>query len=410
LGRGKRTLLICDDEDGPRLSLNMIFKDDYHTLLADNGRAALALAREHAVDAAILDIRMAGMSGIDVLKALKQIDPTIEVIMLTAYETIETARQALRLGACDYLNKPFDLDTMRAAVGNAMERRSLSNQVRANNQKLAELQTELNQQKAGEESARTRVEIYGSIIHDINGPLTIISGMIDLINQRLGSNPTLSADDIEMIKDRLARITRQVTNCIEISRRYLSFLRERSAVTARVSGNQILTDLWELLKFHPQTKKHELGIRPFAQDLQIQVNGTDLIQMLLNLTMNAFQCSATPIHVEIHGEARPGPVALESWVDGAQDRYLNREGFNSKAAWLALLTVRDTGPGIPADVLARMFQAFFTTKADHQGTGLGLSIVQRLLRENQGALQVHTEVGRGTAFTLWLPATRSAPR
>jgi signal transduction histidine kinase len=187
-------------------------------------------------------------------------------------------------------------------------------------------------------------------------------------------------------------------------------LRERSAVTARVSGNQILTDLWELLKFHPQTKKHELGIRPFAQDLQIQVNGTDLIQMLLNLTMNAFQCSATPIHVEIHGEARPGPVALESWVDGAQDRYLNREGFNSKAAWLALLTVRDTGPGIPADVLARMFQAFFTTKADHQGTGLGLSIVQRLLRENQGALQVHTEVGRGTAFTLWLPATRSAPR
>ena len=140
---GKRNLLVCDDEEGPRQSLRIVFKETYNVLLADTGQRAIELAEAHPIDAAVLDIRMGGMSGIDVLNRLKQIDPAIEVIMLTAFETIETARQALRLGACDYLNKPFDISTIRTAVGNAMERRSLSNQIRSNNQKLQELQDEL---------------------------------------------------------------------------------------------------------------------------------------------------------------------------------------------------------------------------------------------------------------------------
>src|SRR5258708_18988460 len=103
----KRTLLIVDDEEGPRQSLRVILKDDYNLVLAENGDRAIELAREQSVDAAIVDIRMTGMSGIDLLGHLKKLDSGIEVIMLTAYETVETARQALRLGACDYLTKPF---------------------------------------------------------------------------------------------------------------------------------------------------------------------------------------------------------------------------------------------------------------------------------------------------------------
>src|SRR5881409_4430961 len=129
----KRTLLIVDDEEGPRQSLRIVFKDDYNILLADSGNKAVELVKQYSVDAAVLDIRMSGMSGVELLGRLKEIDPTIEVIMLTAYETIETARQALRLGACDYLTKPFDLSTMRTAVANAMERHSLSEEIRSNN-------------------------------------------------------------------------------------------------------------------------------------------------------------------------------------------------------------------------------------------------------------------------------------
>src|SRR5580698_4594396 len=230
--KNRRTLLIVDDEEGPRQSLRVVFKDDYNLLLASNGPRALELARQHKVQAAVLDIRMQGMNGTELLEKLKAIQPNIEVIMLTAYETVDTVRQALRLGACDYLNKPFDIATIRKAVATAMERHSLADEIQSNNEKLQALQGELHNQRLQEEIARTRGEIYASIIHDINGPLTIISGFIQIINQRIGESKRLEGEDLDMIKDRLRHITRQVTNCIEISHRYLSFMRQQNAGAA----------------------------------------------------------------------------------------------------------------------------------------------------------------------------------
>src|ERR1700744_4259808 len=97
----RRTLLIVDDEEGPRQSLRVVFKEEYNLLMASNGRDAIELARNNRINAAVLDIRMTGMSGTEVLEKIKAIQPSIEVIMLTAYETVDTVRQALRLGACD---------------------------------------------------------------------------------------------------------------------------------------------------------------------------------------------------------------------------------------------------------------------------------------------------------------------
>src|ERR1700756_4719600 len=94
--RRRGTLLVVDDEDGPRQSLRVIFKDDYEVLMASDGPSAIALAQNNKVDVAVLDIRMSGMSGIEVLERLKFVDPRIEVIMMTAFETTDTMRQALK--------------------------------------------------------------------------------------------------------------------------------------------------------------------------------------------------------------------------------------------------------------------------------------------------------------------------
>src|SRR3989441_4050472 len=212
----KGTLLIVDDEDGPRQSLRFIFKDEYEILMAADGPTAIELAQNNKIDVAVLDIRMAGMSGIEVLERLKYVDAAIEAIMMTAFETTDTMRQALRLRACDYINKPFDVSTMRAAVATAMERRSLASELRKNADNLQKLQSELQQQKLEEQIVRTRGEIYASIIHDINGPLTVISGLLQFINQNLGQEERVEREELELVKDHLKRITRQVTNCIEI--------------------------------------------------------------------------------------------------------------------------------------------------------------------------------------------------
>jgi two-component system, sensor histidine kinase and response regulator len=402
--RARQTLLIVDDEEGPRQSLRVVFKDEYDLLLASNGPDAIELARTNRINAAVLDIRMTGMSGTEVLEKLKAIQPAIEVIMLTAYETVDTVRQALRLGACDYLNKPFDVATIRKAVATAMERHSFADAIRANNERLAALKVELQDQKLQEEIVRTRGEIYASIIHDINGPLTIISGFIQIINQRMGNSERLEGEDMDMVKDRLKRITRQVGNCIEISHRYLSFMRQQPTAMALVGVKQVLDDLRELLNAHPSRGANTLKVHVLAQDVELQINGTDLIQILLNLAINALQCSPDPHLVDIAGKLLDTGVDFSELHDGPSDRILYGQGFANTPPLLQL-SVRDDGPGIPPDVLPKVFQPYFTTKPPGKGTGLGLAIVHRLLKEARGCLHVHSKAGEGTTFNIYLPAT-----
>jgi signal transduction histidine kinase len=401
--RRRGTLLIVDDEEGPRLSMRVIFKDDYDILMASDGATAVELAQNNKIDVAVLDIRMAGMSGIEVLERLKYVDASIEAIMMTAFETTDTIRQALRLRACDYINKPFDIATMRAAVSNAMQRRTLESEIHSNAEKLQEMLSELQDQKVEEQIANTRGEIYASIIHDINGPLTVISGFVQLMNQRLSNTSRMGVEDLEFIKDRLKIITRQVTNCIEISRRYLSFLRKQSDDAPRIGVNQLLSDLHQLINVHPSLVNNTFSIHPLKEDIGIGINGTDLIQILLNLTVNAFQCSPQPHRVQIECSALLEPLDLSLVKDDAESRFLNVEAFVNKAP-LIQLSVTDNGPGIPAEILPKIFQPYFTTKGAKQGTGLGLNIVQRLVKEAKGALQVQSRIGEGTTFTLYLPA------
>ena len=405
----KGTLLVVDDEDGPRQSLRVIFKDDYEILMASDGPTAVDLAQKHSIDVALVDIRMTGMSGIEVLERLKYVDEAIEVVMMTAYETTETIRQALRLRACDYINKPFDISTIRSAVSQAMQRHTLDSEIDNNSEKLKQLVTELQKQKVEEQITQTRSDIYASIIHDINGPLTVISGFIHLINQRIGNAEQLPPEELTFVRDRLKTITRQVTNCIEISRRYLGFLRGGSQESPQVGFNQLLRDLGQLVRVHPSLNHNQYSVQEGPEDLGVRMNGTDVIQALLNLVVNAFQSTQEPVSVEVAVRALHSPLDLASFKDGPQNRFLNIEHFQNVPPLLAV-HVRDTGPGVPEEILPKIFQPYFTTKGPRQGTGLGLSIVQRLVKEAKGAMHMQTQAGQGTTFTLYLPGATIAPR
>jgi two-component system sensor histidine kinase/response regulator len=397
------TLLVVDDEDGPRQSLKIVFKNDYNVLLAHDGASALELASEHKINVAVLDIMMAGMSGIELLHRLKEIDPKIEVIMLTAYETIETARQAVRYDACDYLNKPFDVSTMRAAVSRAAGKHKESVALHATSQKLDLLKEQLKNQKEQEEMVRTRGEIYASVLHDINSPLTVICGFVEIINRSIENTVTLEGDQLDGIRGDLSKLTAQVNRCFEISRRYLSFLHENSCQTSRVSVNQILADLRDLLEQNPHSNGHQLTIHFLEADIFAEINGTDLLQILLNLTINALQCTEANHHVQIRAQRIIYALDLAQFSDSDEDRFINREGFTNHAPLLAIC-VEDDGPGIPASAMPKLFETQFTTKAPDKGTGLGLSIVKRLVKEAKGAIHLPTKVGTGTTFTVCLQA------
>ena len=403
VARNRPTMLVVDDEEGPRQSLKVLFKDEFNVLLADDGPTGIKLAQEHPIGVAVLDIRMAGMSGLEVLERLKFVDPGIEVVMMTAFETPETLHQALRLRACDYVNKPFDVNTMRKAVATALERRSLASETKTNVEKLAGLQEALEEVQLQERIARDQGEVYASIIHDINTPITIISGTIQSINQQIGNAISLSKNELAEVREELTRITRQVNTCIDISRRYLESIRRTPDESAQISVNEILGDLRETLRFDPASRGHQVVIQLLVEDPSARIHGIDLVQILTNLCRNALQCTPNPHKIEIRGAVLKEPINLAALSSGPHDRFLNREGFSNEPPLIAL-SVSDTGPGIPEGMMDKIFQRGFTTKAAHSGSGLGLSIVQRWVKRSRGGLHLHSEPGKGTTFTVYLRA------
>jgi two-component system, NtrC family, response regulator PilR len=119
-------ILVVDDERSLRELLAIVLRrEGYEVLLAENGHTALAALARGPVDLLISDIKMPDMSGVDVLKAAKQIDPAMPAVMMTAFASTETAVEAMRLGACDYLIKPFDVDELKLKVREKLESRHL---------------------------------------------------------------------------------------------------------------------------------------------------------------------------------------------------------------------------------------------------------------------------------------------
>jgi len=119
-------ILVVDDERSMRELLAIVLRrEGYEVLLAENGRTAIGLLEREPVDLLISDIKMPDMSGVEVLRAAKKIDPDILGIMITAFASTETAVEAMRLGACDYLSKPFDIDLLKMKVREKIENRHL---------------------------------------------------------------------------------------------------------------------------------------------------------------------------------------------------------------------------------------------------------------------------------------------
>src|SRR6266571_716784 len=122
-------ILVVDDDPGVRESFRLILEDHYHVVDVPDGPSALEVVRASPVDLVLLDIRLPGMDGIEVLERIKAIDERIEVILVTAVKTVRTAVAAMKLGAFDYLTKPFEEDELLSLSRRALERRALEREV-----------------------------------------------------------------------------------------------------------------------------------------------------------------------------------------------------------------------------------------------------------------------------------------
>jgi len=123
------TILVVDDENGVRQSFNMVLKDDYNVLLADSGNQAIDIFIKNKVDLVLLDILLPDTGGLALLEKFKEADPNTEIIMVTAVNEVQTAVKAIKLGAYEYIIKPFIVEDVLTVIKRAMEKRSLVKKV-----------------------------------------------------------------------------------------------------------------------------------------------------------------------------------------------------------------------------------------------------------------------------------------
>jgi DNA-binding NtrC family response regulator len=137
----KGSILIVDDEVGPRESLRMILKPIYEIYTATNGDEALQVIQNANIDLVTLDLRMPGLSGIDVLREIKKVRADVEVIVITGYGTLTNAQEAIRYGAGDFISKPFNVADIIAIISKSFERRNYNIKIKSLIQQIKDLRS-----------------------------------------------------------------------------------------------------------------------------------------------------------------------------------------------------------------------------------------------------------------------------
>jgi CheY-like chemotaxis protein/anti-sigma regulatory factor (Ser/Thr protein kinase) len=367
-GSAPEKVLVVDDEAGLRNMLKFgLQKRGYEVFEAEGGQQALELAKIHKFDLAVCDIMMPGMDGVQVLKALKALSPTIEVVMATGYATLETAVESMKQGASDYIQKPYSLGTLCTVFEKASEHRRLQ-------AKVAYL----------EEVDRLKNEFMHTMNHELRTPLTSVMGYIALMRE--GVYGPIN----DGLRDAMNRAEVNAKYLLQLINGVLDFGKlqaDRLILTPEVFHlKDIMQDVASVLEPMAAAKKLTVSIdRP--ENVSVYCDQLRLRQILLNLAGNAVKFTQS------------GTVAIQISVtpDDASVSF----------------RVSDTGPGIAPEKLPLLFQEFKQLDGSDtrpkNGSGLGLAISKRLAEKMGGRILVQSRPAVGSIFVLQVPILHSEP-
>jgi signal transduction histidine kinase len=322
---------------------------------------------------------MPGINGIDGLRKIREIDPHLSVIMFTGFGALETAQEALRLGANDYINKPFDAVQMREVIGRNVERTRLQRQSDATAHELQELNERLRNELAQKERLASLGQASAEFVHDLSNPLTIVWGYVQILAKKLeqsgdgnnGGGPnTSSSRELHIIEQ-------NVRLCRELLTMWQSYGRVGAAKPKPVSVSGIVKDVGTSASSMASQSGVQLDCDIAEEECLILGDPTQLTRAVQNVIINAIQAAS-----DKHGKVVVNCREKDLYAD---------------------IQVRDTGYGIAEEEIEKIFEPYFTTKNAKNGTGLGLYITKKVMDDHHGSIDVESTLGVGTTFTLRLP-------
>jgi two-component system sensor histidine kinase/response regulator len=359
-------ILIIDDEEVVLDSCTRILKSGaYKVVTATNGRLGLDLVKEFQPDLIYVDLKMPGISGIEVIEKIREADPTIVVIVITGFATVSSAVDAMKNGAYDFLPKPFTPDEFRLITQRGLDKRRLI---------LETIQLR-------KEKEMLREQFAAIVSHELKAPLGAVQQNLYVLVSELSN---------QLTEDQKDRFGRMQTNIADLITLILTWLRVLSVDVMKIREN------FKPIPISSVLSKAEENVLPTAtrKDIEIissineplsLVNGDEgtLVETVVNILGNAIKYSRIGSQIIVKAEEIENNIVI---------------------------SIADTGIGISKEDLPSIFNDFYTGKDGQKiekSSGLGLAITRRIIEAHNGSVSVESELGKGSTFTIRLPVLKS---
>jgi signal transduction histidine kinase len=399
-------VLVVDDEESVVVTIKAILQlDGYNVATTTSGAKARVMVREVEYDLVLTDLRLEDGDGLDVLKAVRERYPETVTIMLTGYASLESAIQALRAGAYDYLVKPSEVEELRVTVARGLERRRLGQEVRLRvteleraNREIADLNASL-QRRIDEATAelkeryeqlkeldRMKSQFLSIASHELKTPITAMSGFLQVAIRRVrrltdGAAAGAMSEGLRGITEQLEVVYRQTGKLARLVDELLDVSRIQ---TGRIEFRYGEVDLGELanevaVRMQLTTTTHQISVRRDSQNV-VTADRDHLEQVLNNLVTNAIKYSPSGGSITIDVRPDDGGVRL---------------------------SVSDEGIGIPEKELDAIFGLFYRSPdraaRDAAGMGLGLYISREIVVRHGGRIWAESGREKGSTLNVVIP-------
>lgn len=357
------SILIVDDDPGVLDSTSLLLQEfGFSTLSCSDAGDAIERLQRVRIDAVLTDIKMPRISGIELLEEIHNIAGELPVIMMTAYADLDTAIDALKKGAYDFIVKPYRADQLLHAIEKAVKYSRLIQVEMEYKDILTEFNLEL--ETLGAEKTMNLMAL--ALADKVRNPASVIGGLCRRILEKEELSEGAESK-MKLLLEEAARLEAAV-------RDFEASLESRRSMFVYEDINGIIEGVATVVRRETDYKGVELAVYLPEESIKINLHKNLFRIAIFHLIRNAIE--ATPVG---------GRIALSLTKDE-----------NS-----VIIIITDTGPGIPPGIAGKIFDQLYSTKKHH--FGIGLPLIKQIVTEHLGEISVESEVGKGSAFTISLP-------